>query len=136
MAMPPVASLVLNRIARRAAFSRRDLPIIIAIAALHALALAIMLATEGDLASKVTFVATWLLLNFFWMAVLRRPAPAALVSLAMVAALILLSQFKYDKLMMTVNFVDLMIIDTDTVSFLFTIMPRLREPILFGAVLE
>jgi hypothetical protein len=43
-----------------------------------------------------------------------------------------LSQFKYDKLMMTVNFVDLMIIDPDTSAFLFTVMPQLREPILFG----
>ena len=48
---------------------------------------------------------------------LRRPAIAALLSLAMIVALILLSQFKYDKLMMTVNFVDLMIIDQDTSRF-------------------
>jgi hypothetical protein len=66
---------------------------------------------------------------------LRRPAIAALLSLAMVITLIVLSQFKYDKLMMTVNFVDLMIIDPDTSAFLFTIMPRLREPILFGTAI-
>ena len=35
---------------------------------------------------------------------------------------------------MTVNFVDLMIIDPDTSAFLFTIMPRLRWPILCGVV--
>ena len=52
----------------------------------------------------------------------------------MVVTLILLSQFKYDKLMMTVNFVDLMIIDPDTSAFLFTIMPRLRGPVLVGAL--
>ena len=44
----------------------------------------------------------------------------------MLVALILFSQFKYDKLMMTVNFVDLMIIDQDTSAFLFTVMPNLR----------
>ena len=52
----------------------------------------------------------------------------------MVVALILLSQFKYDKLMMTVNFVDLMIIDPDTSAFLFTIMPRLRGPVVVGVL--
>ena len=63
--------------------------------------------------------------NFFWLALLRRPASAALVSLAMVVTLILLSQFKYDKLMMTVNFVDVMILDPDTVAFFLTIYPDL-----------
>ena len=44
----------------------------------------------------------------------------------MMAVLVLLSQLKYHVLMMTANFVDLMIVDTDTVSFLFTIFPALR----------
>jgi hypothetical protein len=131
--MPPVASLVLDRIARHAV-SRRDLPIIIAIATMHAVALAIMVATEGDVASKATFFSTWLLLNFFWLAVLRRPASAALMSLTLLAALILVSQFKYDKLMMTVNFVDLMIIDADTLSFFLTIYPDLLRRVILVAV--
>ena len=41
--------------------------------------------------------------------------------------LVLLSQLKYHVLMMTANFVDLMIVDTDTVSFLFTIFPELKD---------
>ena len=58
---------------------------------------------------------------------LRRPAIAALLSLAMVVALIMLSQFKYDKLMMTVNFVDLMVIDQRYRRLsCYAIMPRLR----------
>ena len=44
----------------------------------------------------------------------------------MMTLLVLLSQLKYHVLMMTANFVDLMIVDTDTVSFLFTIFPALR----------
>ena len=36
--------------------------------------------------------------------------------------------------MMTVNFVDLMIIDPDTSAFLFTIMPRLRGPVIVGVL--
>ena len=116
------------------ATSRRDLAALIVIAALHATALAIMVATEGDLVSKTTFLLTWFLLNFFWLALLRRPASAALVSLAMVVTLILLSQFKYDKLMMTVNFVDVMILDTDTISFFLTIYPDLLRRVVLAAL--
>jgi len=44
----------------------------------------------------------------------------------MMTLLVLLSQLKYHVLMMTASFVDLMIVDTDTVSFLFMIFPVLR----------
>ena len=132
--MLSVASALLSRLAPTEAISRRDALALAVITVLHLAALVVMAATELDLATKATFLLAWALLNFFWLALLRRPAIAGLLSLAMVVALILLSQFKYDKLMMTVNFVDLMIIDPDTSAFLFTIMPRLHEPILFGAV--
>ena len=42
---------------------------------------------------------------------------AGMLSLVMIGVLVLLSQLKYQVLMMTANFVDLMIVDTDTVSF-------------------
>jgi hypothetical protein len=131
--MLSAASALLSRLAPAEVISRRDAFALVIITVLHLAALVVMTATELDLATKATFLLAWALLNFFWLALLRRPAIAGLLSLAMVVALILLSQFKYDKLMMTVNFVDLMIIDPDTVAFLFTIMPRLREPVLFGA---
>src|SRR5215831_11635881 len=133
--MLSVASALLSRLAPAEAISRRDALALAIITIVHLVALVVMAATELDLATKATFLLAWTLLNFFWLALLRRPAVAGLLSLAMVIALILLSQFKYDKLMMTVNFVDLMIIDPDTSAFLFTVMPRLREPIFFGAVL-
>ena len=56
----------------------------------------------------------------------RRPAVAALLSIEIVTALILISRFKYDKLWMTVDFVDLMIIDRDTSAFLLAAFPSLR----------
>ena len=59
------------------------------------------------------------------MVLLRRPAIAAAISLAFLVLLILLSQFKHDVLLMTVNFVDLLIIDADTVSFLLKVFPSL-----------
>jgi len=133
--MLSVASALLSRFAPAEAISRRDAFALSIIAMLHLAALAVMAATELDLATKATFLFAWALLNFFWLSLLRRPAVAGLLSLAMVVTLIVLSQFKYDKLMMTVNFVDLMIIDPDTSAFLFTIMPRLRAPVLLGAAI-
>jgi len=133
--MLSVASALLSRLAPTEAISRRDALALAVITGVHLAALVVMTATELDLATKATFLFAWALLNFFWLALLRRPAIAGLLSLGMVVALILLSQFKYDKLMMTVNFVDVMIIDPDTSAFLFTIMPSLRGPILVGALL-
>ena len=79
------------------------------------------------------FLLVWALLNFFWLALFRRPAVAALLSLEFVVALTLLSRFKFDKLWMTVDFVDLMIIDRDTSAFLLAAFPSLRGWIALAA---
>jgi hypothetical protein len=92
----------------------------------HFIALAIMVATEWTATAMAAFVLAWGILNFFWIALTRRPILAGVLSLVMMTLLVLLSQLKYHVLMMTANFVDLMIVDTDTVSFLFTIFPALR----------
>ena len=92
----------------------------------HFVALALMGATESTLTAMAAFLLAWGLLNSFWLALVRRPAAAALLALVMMTVLVLLSQLKYQVLMMTANFVDLMIIDTDTVTFLFTIFPALQ----------
>jgi hypothetical protein len=132
--MPPVASALLARFSSFPALSRRDRVALVVTALLHATALVIMAATEGNLESKTTFLLAWLMLNFFWLVLLRRPAIAALASLIMIAVLILLSQFKYDKLMMTVNFVDLMILDTDTIAFFLTIYPDLLRRVILAVL--
>jgi hypothetical protein len=103
------------------------------IAIMNAVALAIMAATEVDLVADATFLLVWSFLNFFWLALFRRPIAAAVLSLEMIVALILLSRFKHDKLWMTVDFIDLMIIDQDTSAFLLTALPSLRVPIAFAA---
>src|SRR6516162_2175832 len=92
----------------------------------HLAACAIMLATERTVTAMTAFVLAWSILNFFWLALTRRPAISGALSLLMMTLLVLLSQLKYHVLMMTANFVDLMIVDTDTVSFLFMIFPVLR----------
>ncbi len=64
----------------------------------------------------------------------RRPSVAAIISLTSVVALILLSQFKFDKLWLTADFVDVMIIDHDTSAFLLATFPALRLPLTAAAL--
>jgi hypothetical protein len=106
--------------------SRRELVALCLVAALHVAALIVMAATEADRVAIAAFLLSWGLLNYFWLALVRRPAVAALLSLELIVALTLLSQFKFDKLWMTVDFVDVMIIDRDTSAFLPTVFPALR----------
>jgi len=100
---------------------------------LHVTAVAVLLSTEGDLIARLAFVLTWGLLNFLWLLLLRRPSIAASLSLIMVVVLILLSQFKQDILIMSANFVDVMLIDGDTASFLLTIFPSLAAKVAAAA---
>jgi phosphoglycerol transferase MdoB-like AlkP superfamily enzyme len=101
---------------------------------LHVAALAVMLATEVELLPKLLFVLSWGVLNFLWLMVSRRLGVSAALSLAMIVALILVSRLKHDILMMTANFVDVMIIDTDTMSFLLGLYPNLRRDLVVGVL--
>jgi hypothetical protein len=82
---------------------------LLAVAAPHLAALAVMLQTESDFGSRVGFLLSWGILNFFWLALLRRPALSGALSLTLVVVLILLSRLKHDIVQMTANFVDLMV---------------------------
>src|SRR3954449_7800735 len=99
---------------------------LLAVAAPHIGALAVMLQTETDFGARVGFLLAWGILNFLWIALLRRPALSGALSLTLVVILVLLSRLKHDIVQMTANFVDLMVIDRDTAAFLFTIFPNLR----------
>jgi Sulfatase len=105
-----------------------------AVAAPHLAALALMLQTETDFGSRLGFLLSWGILNFFWIALLRRPALSGALSLTMVVVLVLLSRLKHDVVQMTANFVDLMVIDRDTTAFLFTIFPNLRWSVISAGV--
>ena len=129
--VPPAVSLPKNPPA--AAAAAKGYPALAVIAALHLTALALMLWSESELAAKAAFVLTWGFLNFAWLAVLRRPSLAAALSLAMVATVILLSRLKHDSFFVTASFIDLMIVDQDTISFLFAVFPSLGA--IVGAVL-
>jgi hypothetical protein len=104
---------------------RRCLGAVAILAAMQLAAVGLLIWSEADLAARTAFVLTWGLLNFFWLALLRRPMSAAALSLSLIVILIALSQFKHDVLMMTATFVDVMIIDLATFSFLMIIIPGL-----------
>src|SRR5262249_26791200 len=78
---------------------------------LHVAGLGLMLWSERGAAGKAAYLLAWFISNCFWLAVLRRPAAAAALSLAFFSVLVLLSRFKHDVLFMTVTFVDLIVVD-------------------------
>jgi hypothetical protein len=138
-AMPPLISSLTSRWAATTGAAkwrdvlRRDALRVALVAVFHVAAFGIMLATEFAPEQKGSFILTWGVLNFFWLMLLRRPGLSAALSLSMLVLLIQASEFKYRVIMTTANFVDVMIIDPDTVTFLFTIFPRLI-PIVLGVL--
>src|SRR5215467_10812798 len=135
LAMPPSIAFVTSRWAASDAASPAGILRILLIAALHAAALGLMLWSEVAILPKVVFCLTWGLLNFFWLAVLRRPAVSAALSLVVIVILILLSQLKYEIIRMTANFLDAMIINSDAVTFLLAIKPHLYGDVLLALAL-
>jgi hypothetical protein len=105
-----------------------------AVAMPHVAALVILLKTENDFGSRTGFLLAWGILNFFFIALLRRPALSGALSLTLVVTLVLLSRLKHDVVQMTANFVDVMVIDRDTAAFLFTIFPNLRWNVIAAAL--
>jgi hypothetical protein len=100
---------------------------------LHAGALVLMVATEVGVVGMAVFLLVWIMLNCLWLTLVRRPTAAALISFEILFALALLSRFKFDKLWMTIDFVDVMIVDRDTTAFLLATFPALRWWILLVA---
>jgi hypothetical protein len=104
------------------------------LAATHVAALAIMLVSEDGATAQLAFLLAWGLLNCVWLTLLRRPLMAAALSFALVGSLILVSRLKHDVIWMTANFLDVLIIDTDTIAYLLTIFPSLGMIVLVCAV--
>jgi hypothetical protein len=133
--MPPSIASLTSRWAASDAATPASILRCALIAALHVAALGLMLWSESALVPKVVFCFTWGLINFFWLAVLRRPAVSAALSLAMIVVLILLSRLKYEIIRLTANFLDVMIINDDTVDFLLAIKPDLFGKVLLALAL-
>ena len=103
------------------------------IAIVHLAALIVLFQTEYyDVPRIGSFLLTWAFLNFAWLAVLRRPGVSAVMSLAMVAILIQVSELKYKVIWQTVSFVDLMVIDLSSFSYLLAIFPGLTTYVFLG----
>src|SRR4051794_41915080 len=68
----------------------------------HLAALALLLLFEDGWIARLAYLLFWGLLNSFCLVLLRRPAPAAALSLATLALLIELSRFKHSVLLMTI----------------------------------
>jgi hypothetical protein len=133
--MPPAVASLLRRSSFLARFCERRGTAIALTATLHVAALAILLWSEHQPIARAAFVLAWGLFNCLWLVLLRRPAPAAALSLALVFVLILLSRFKQDVLLMTVNFLDVAIVDSDTIAFLLTIFPQLGSTVAAAAAM-
>src|SRR5262245_57047015 len=133
--MPPSLAFLTSRWAAPNAVPRRNSFRIGLVALFHATALALMYWFEGGTVANLIYLLTWGLLNFFWLALLRRPIVSAALSLAMIVILILLSRLKYDIIWMTANFLDVMIINTDTVKFLLSVKPDLYRTVLIAVTL-
>jgi hypothetical protein len=105
-----------------------------AIVAMHIGAAIMLYRTEYGHFAEILALLIWGLLNFTLLMVLRSPAISAAVSLATITSLIVASQFKFGIVEMTASFLDVMIIDPDTLTFLLSIYPELRTSLLIGVV--
>ena len=75
-------------------------------------------------------------LSEFFLARLAAPSGGvSALSLALVVVAIVLSQFKHGVVMMTLTFVDLMVVDRATFSFLMAIFPGLAWKVLVAVLL-
>ena len=106
-----------------------------AIAAIHLVALTVLAWTEYGWLGPSLALLCWTFLNCCFLVALRRPGLSAALSLGLVAIVIVLSQFKFTILWMVINFFDILIVDSDTISFLLSIFPDLRTILIIVALL-
>ncbi len=104
------------------------------VATLHLAALAVLFATEyGPFAITLSLLA-WVFVNCVFLLMLPRPGVSAALALILVALLIALSRFKFDILQLSLTFLDFLIIDSDSFSFLLSVFPRLRAQLIVAGV--
>jgi phosphoglycerol transferase MdoB-like AlkP superfamily enzyme len=104
------------------------------VAALHLAALAVLFATEYGPFAITLSVLAWVFVNCVFLLVLPRPGVCAALALILVALLIALSRFKFDILQLSLTFLDFLIIDSDTFSFMLSVFPRLRAQLIVAGV--
>ncbi|MEH2496011.1 hypothetical protein V1294_002490 [Bradyrhizobium sp. AZCC 1678] len=100
------------------------------IVAVHLAGLAVLSTTEYGPFAITLSVLAWVFLNCFLLVVLQRPGICAALALAFIVILIALSHFKFGILQLTLTFLDFLIIDRDTFSFLLSVFPRLQMQLI------
>jgi hypothetical protein len=100
------------------------------VVAVHLAGLAVLLTTEHGPFAITLSVLAWVFVNCFLLVVLQRPGICAALSLAFIVILIVLSHFKFGILQLTLTFLDFLIIDRDTFSFLLSVFPRLQMQLI------
>src|SRR5688572_11034432 len=101
--MPPAIVSLTSRLFDASSVTRGHASRFALLIALHLAALAVLFATESRPVPQLAFILSWGFFNFCWIVLFGRPAVAAAMSLAWLVLLVLLSQFKHDVLLMTVN---------------------------------
>jgi phosphoglycerol transferase MdoB-like AlkP superfamily enzyme len=104
------------------------------IVAVHLAALAVLLTTEYGPFAITLSVLAWIFVNCFLLVVLQRPGVCAALALALFVILIVLSHFKFGILQLTLTFLDFLIIDRDTFSFLLSVFPRLQMQLMIAGL--
>src|SRR3954463_15610866 len=105
------------------------------IVALHLAALAVLHTTEYGPFAITLSVLAWVFVNCFLLVVLQRPAVCAALALTSIVILIALSHFKFGILQLTLTFLDFLIIDRDTFSFLLSVFPRLQMQLIAAGLI-
>src|SRR3954469_18447410 len=100
----------------------------------HLAALAVLLTTEYGPFAITLSVLAWIFVNCFLLVVLQRPGVCAALALALFVILIVLSHFKFGILQLTLTFLDFLIIDRDTFSFLLSVFPRLQTQLMIAGL--
>src|SRR5215212_891815 len=104
------------------------------VVALHVAALAVLLYWEYGAFRITLAVLAWVFVNCLFLVVLRRPGVSAALALTLFVLLIALSRFKWDILQLSLTFLDFLIIDRDTFSFLLSVFPQLRTQLIVAGV--
>ena len=105
------------------------------VAALHLAALAVLLSWEYGLFAITLSLLAWVFVNCLFLLVLRRPGVVGGAGAGLMVLLIALSRFKFDILQLSLTFLDFLIIDRDTFSFLLSVFPQLRTQLIVAAML-
>jgi phosphoglycerol transferase MdoB-like AlkP superfamily enzyme len=134
--MPPLIATLAHRLSPSALLTFPQALRLLPFFALHLAALAMMVVIENGPLRMLVYLLTWGLLNFVWLVLLRRPALAACLSFSIFLAVIWISRFKHHVVWMTANFMDVMIIDAETLSFLWNALPQVRTIGVVTAVLS